>query len=162
MEDIDEELGALLDNYNNKFEGSGENHKRLEENQAIRNAFNELVENVIRPGMNKFSLLLSKKGFRCSILHEAGHQIGSITMSLNYKKLAYTEFISAIPPQIKFRIENMKISINESKFDPSGLGCSVVEGTYDIHQITESFINSKLKDFLISLFNREWKSYDFE
>ena len=45
---------------------------------------------------------------------------------------------------------------------PSGLGCSVMEGTYEIHQITESFINGKLKDFLISLFNREWKPYDFE
>ena len=83
MEDIDKELAALLDQYNNKFEGSVENHKRLEENQDIKNAFNELVENVIRPGMNKFSLLLSKKGFRCSIFHEAGHQTGSITMSLN-------------------------------------------------------------------------------
>lgn len=119
----DNKLGSLLDNYNNKFEGSGENHKRLEENQDIKNAFNELVENVIRPGMNKFSLLLAKKGFRCSILHETGHQIGFIPMSLNYKKSTYTEFIPPIPPQIKFRIENRKISINESKFDPSGLGC---------------------------------------
>ena len=71
MEDIDKELGALLDNYNNKFEGSGDNVKQLEENQDIKNAFNELVENIIRPGMNKFSLLLSKKGFRCSIFHES-------------------------------------------------------------------------------------------
>ena len=83
-------------------------------------------------------------------------------MSLSYKKLAHTEFFPPILPQIKFRIENRKISINESKFDPSGLGCSVVEGTYETHQITESFINSKIMDFLISLFNREWKSYDFE
>jgi hypothetical protein len=58
----DNELGSLLDYYNNKFEGSRENHKRLEENQDIKNTFNELVENVIRPGMNKFSLLLAKKG----------------------------------------------------------------------------------------------------
>jgi hypothetical protein len=162
MEDIDTELGALLDNYNNKFEKSGENHKRLEENQDIKNAFNALIENVIRPGMNKFSLMLSKKGFRCTIFHEAGHQIGSITMSLNYKKLDYTEIIPPVPPQIKFRIVNRQISITESKFDPSGLGCSVAEGTYGIHQITESFINGKLKDFLISLFNREWKPHDFE
>ena len=39
MEDIDKELGALLDQYNNKFEGSVENHKRLEENQDTKNAF---------------------------------------------------------------------------------------------------------------------------
>ena len=53
MEDIDKELGALLDQYNNKFEGSVENHKRLEENQDIKNAFNDLVENVIQPGLFK-------------------------------------------------------------------------------------------------------------
>ena len=104
--------------------------------------------------MNKFSLLLSEKGFRCSIFHEAGHQIGFITMSLIYKKLAYTELIPPIPPQIKFRIENRKVSINESKFDPSGLGCSVVEGTYEIHQITETFVKEKLSNFFKSLFDK--------
>ena len=44
MEDIDKVEAALLDQYNNKFEGSVENHKRLEENQDTKNAFNDLVD----------------------------------------------------------------------------------------------------------------------
>ena len=52
MEDIDKEVGALLDNYNKKFEETKINRQeRLKENQDFKNTFNQLAESVIKHDM---------------------------------------------------------------------------------------------------------------
>jgi hypothetical protein len=152
MADIEKELGPLLDNYNKKFEEKmTKRQEQVKDDQDFKNVFNQLVEDVIRPEMNKYCQLLEKKGLR-SILHESGHQV---ILSFTYKEAAFSEFITSILPYLELRIENRKISIYESKFDPSGLGCSAREGIYEINQITKSFIKEKLSSFLKSLFKRK-------
>jgi hypothetical protein len=146
MEDIENELGHLIDKYIKKYEESQQkNQEGLKENEHI---FNQLVENTIEPVMSKYSKLVKKKGFITSILHEAGHQLLSVTLRMYYKK----PLNSTLLPAIKFVWENRKISIYENKFDPFGLGCSVIEGTYENYQITESFVDDKVSKFLTALF----------
>ena len=146
MEDIENELGHLIDKYIKKYEESQQkNQEGLKENEHI---FNQLVENTIEPVMSKYSKLVKKKGFITSILHEAGHQLLSVTLRMYYKK----PLNSTLLPAIKFVLENRKISIYENKFDPFGLGCSVIEGTYENYQITESFVDDKVSKFLTALF----------
>jgi len=141
MEDIENELGHLIDKYIKKYEESQQkNQEGLKEDEHI---FNQLVENTIEPVMSKYSKLVKKKGFITSILHEAGHQLLSVTLRMYYKKPLNSNLL----PAIKFAWENRKISICENKFDPFGLGCSVIEGTYENYQITESFVDDKVSKF---------------
>ena len=167
MEDIDKEVGALLDNYNKKFEETKINRQeRLKENQDFKNTFNQLAESVIKHEMTKYVQLLEKKGFITSIFHETGHQIGSITLIFSYRGSSYPEFIPPIipvlKPALKFATQNRKISVYENKFGPSGSGCSSKEGTYETYQITESFVMEKLSNFFKSLLDKEWSLSDFE
>jgi hypothetical protein len=105
--------------------------------------------------MNKYCQFLGRKGFRTSIFHEPGHQV--MVLSFSYKESSYPE----IAPALKFAAENRKISIYESKFGPSGSGCSGKEGTYETYQITESFVEEKLSNFFKSLLDKEWHLSDF-
>lgn len=158
MEDIDKELGPLLDNYSKKFEEIKLNkQKQIKENQDFKNGFNQLVENVIIPEMNKYYLVFVDRGFGASILrssisHEAGHQPQSITLCFSDKRSSYPDLL----PAIKFVAEDRKISVYENKFDISGLGCSSKEGIYETYQITESFVKEKLSSFFKALFSKEY------
>jgi hypothetical protein len=102
MEDIEKELGPLIDNYIKRVEEStAKREKRSIENENFKNKFDQLVENVIRPEMYKISQLLVKRGFTSSILHESGHQVGSITLRFSYKESSSNEFIPALYPLVK-------------------------------------------------------------
>ena len=108
--------------------------------------------------MNKYAQLLDKKGFRSSIFHESGHQIG---LCFSYKKSSYSEFIPPLIPTLKFAAENGKVSVYEYKFGPSGFGYSSKEGSYETDQITASFVEEKLSNFFKSLFDKKWHFSDF-
>jgi hypothetical protein len=161
MEDIEKDLGPLIDNYIKKYEESNpKTEEWSNENENFKYTFNQLVENVIRPEMYEFYQFLDNKGFKSSIFHECGHQAGSITglisLSFSYKESS-NEFAPAILPALKvgIKLPGRKISISESKFDPSGFGCTTLEGTYDIDEITRSFVKEKLSKFFKTLFTTE-------
>ena len=158
MGGIEEQLGPLLDSYSKFEESNAKRQDQLRENQNFKNAFNQLAENIIRPEMNKYAQILDKKGFRSSIFHETGHQIGHLAMSLSfsYGKPLYSDFTPPLIPALKFAAENGKISVYENKFGPSGLSCSGKEGSYETYQITASFVEEKLLNFFKSLFDKKW------
>ena len=161
MEEVDKEIGTLLDNYIKKLEESKSNSQEQSiENQHLDNDFNRLGENVIIPVMNKYYTVFRDRGFGAVIIREGvtfpdEPPRQSIVFSFNQKKSPNSEFMPPVLPALKFVEENKKIAIYENKFDASGLGCCTKEGVYEIHQITEPFVNGKLSDFFKSFFNTD-------
>lgn len=161
MEAIEKKLGPLIDNYIQK---SGERAAKIQEwskeNEDFKNTFNQLVESVIRPEMYKVYQLLDNKGFKSSIFHESGHQVGSIVgligLSLSYKDSS-NEFVPSMFPTLRvgIKLPERKVFISESKFDACGFGCTTLEGTYEIDEITGTFVKEKLSNFFNTLFTTE-------
>jgi hypothetical protein len=165
MEDIEKELGPLLDTYNKKYEENKvTKQKKSEEIDDLKDRFNKLIEDVIKPEMNKFKGLLEKKGLTSSITVEPQNEWEkkqkdpSITFSFNYRNSSH----SSKPPSITFLGGSRTIDMFHQKWAPHGSGSAGKEESFNIDEITGDFIRSKMMGFFKELFDREWPSYDLE
>jgi hypothetical protein len=164
MEDIEKELGPLLDNYNKKYEEfKNDSERKVKETNEFEGQFKTLINTVIRPEMEKYKQLLDKRGFSSLIKVEPEHGFENkspkISLTFSYKK---TKSYATSHPSITFSADGKTIRMYENKFDPGGSGGSGERGSFEINQITPELVREKLNDFLRSLFSREWQSYDFE
>ena len=164
MEDIEKELGPLLDNYNQKYEEEkGNKEKEKQDSDDFKTAFRKLIENTIKPEMEKYKEFLKKKGLSASIIVEPEYpseiKDPKISFTFAYKHISRSQ---TSHPSISFSASDNKITKYEMNYEPTGSGSSGDRGNYDIDQVTPSFVHKILNDFLKGLFSKEWKSYDFE
>lgn len=118
-----------------------------------------MVENVIIPEINKYYLVFENTGsvllYYVPPVYYTKWDMKPIALSFSLNKSSYSEFMPSLIPSLKFVAENKKITIYENKFDASGLGRATLEGTYDIDEISGTFVKEKLSNFFKALFSTE-------
>ena len=174
MVNVDEELGSLLDRFNEsreKFKNEKENkEKRVSE---FKNEFESFATNKIKPIMIEYKKLLENKNIGCDVEEKSASEYrdsyssvtlrrdssSSIALIVDYKTEASSR--AAHKPEIRFYPKDESIIVYEQKFEPSGGGSAGVEGSYEKEMVTDDFVRSKIGDFLKEIFSKSWTEFDF-
>ena len=169
MVNVDEELGSLLDRFNE----SREKFKNEKENKAKRasefkNEFELFATNKIKPIMIEYKKLFENKNIGCDVEEKSASEYrdsyssvtlrrdsnSSIGLIVDYK--SETSSTAAHKPEIRFYPKDESVIIYEQKYDPGGKGSAGVEGSYEKERVTDDFIRSKIGDFLKEIFSKSW------
>ncbi|HEY7778394.1 MAG TPA: hypothetical protein VIA09_07625 [Nitrososphaeraceae archaeon] len=173
MAKIDEEIGSLLDRFNEsreKFKNEKENKvKRVSE---LKDEFELLATNKIKPIMIEYKKLLESKNIGCDVEETSGSEYrdsySSVVMKDSYPSIALivdykteTSSRATHKPEIRFYPKEESIIAYEKKFVPDGSGSEGVEGSYEKEKVTDDFIREKIRDFVKGTFSKEWTQNDF-
>ena len=159
MEDLDKELGPLIENFQNLVkEAKAKKLDVLRDNEDLKNEFNELSRHVIEPAMRKFVSYLESKDVNSSVDIQSeivGEKNPSIGFSLHLKLTHESRF-----PNIKFSLSGEKISVQEDRLMTKGeVNQDTILQYYDKELITVEFVKERLIRLIKSCFDKDWQSF---
>ena len=158
MEDLEKELGPLIENFQNLVRDAKEKKlDSLREDEDFKKEFNQLSKGVIEPVMRKFESYLQSKDVNSSVNIQSQIVAGknpSIEFSLHFKLTHESKY-----PNIKFSSSGERISIEEDGLMAKGeVRQDMMPEYYDKEEITEEFIKERLIRLIKSCFDKNWQS----
>ena len=159
MEDLEKELGPLIENFQNLVRDAKEKKlDSLREDEDFKKEFNQLSKGVIEPVMRKFESYLQSKDVNSSVNIQSQIVAGknpSIEFSLHFKLTHESKY-----PNIKFSSSGERISIEEDGLMAKGeVRQDMMPEYYDKEEITEEFIKERLIRLIKSCFDKNWQSF---
>ena len=159
MEDLEKELGPLIENFQNLVRDAKEKKlDSLREDEDFKKEFNQLSKGVIEPVMRKFESYLQSKDVNSSANIQSQIVAGknpSIEFSLHFKLTHESKY-----PNIKFSSSGERISIQEDGLTAKGeVRQDMMPEYYDKEEITEEFIKERLIRLIKSCFDKNWQSF---
>lgn len=159
MEDLDKELGPLIENFRNLVKEAKEKKlDALRDDEDLKNEFNEMSRRVIEPAMRKFENYLASKDVNSSVDIQSevvGEKNPSIGFNLHLKLTHQSRF-----PNIKFSLSGEKISVQEDRLMTKGeVNQDMILQYYDKEVITEEFVKERLMRLIKSCFDKDWQSF---
>ena len=159
MEDLEKELGPLIENFQNLVRDAKEKKlDSLREDEDFKKEFNQLSKGVIEPVMRKFESYLQSKDVISSVNIQSQIVAGknpSIEFSLHFKLTHESKY-----PNIKFSSSGERISIQEDGLTAKGeVRQDMMPEYYDKEEITEEFIKERLIRLIKSCFDKNWQSF---
>lgn len=159
MEDLEKELGPLIENFQNLVRDAKEKKlDSLREDEDFKKEFNQLSKGVIEPVMRKFESYLQSKDVISSVNIQSQIVAGknpSIEFSLHFKLTHESKY-----PNIKFSSSGERISIEEDGLMAKGeVRQDMMPEYYDKEEITEEFIKERLIRLIKSCFDKNWQSF---
>lgn len=159
MEDLDKELGQLIENFQNLVkEAKAKKLDALRDDEDLKNEFNELSRHVIEPAMRKFESYLESKNVNSSVDIQSeivGEKNPSIGFSLHLKLTHESRF-----PNIIFSLSGEKISVQEDRLMTKGeVNQDTILQYYDKELITGEFVKERLMRLIKSCFDKDWQSF---
>ena len=159
MEDLDKELGPLIENFRNLVkEARAKKLEALRNDEGLKNEFKEMSRRVIEPAMRKFESYLESKDVNSSVDIQSevvGEKNPSIAFSLHLKLTHQSRF-----PNIKFSLSGEKISVQEERLMTKGeVNQDTILQYYDKEVITEEFVKDRLMRLIKSCFDNDWQSF---
>ena len=159
MEDLEKELGPLIENLQNLVRDAKEKKlDSLREDEDFKKEFNQLSKGVIEPVMRKFESYLQSKDVNSSVNIQSQIVAGknpSIEFSLHFKLTHESKY-----PNIKFSSSGERISIQEDGLTAKGeVRQDMMPEYYDKEEITEEFIKKRLIRLIKSCFDKNWQSF---
>ena len=159
MEDLEKELGPLIENLQNLVRDAKEKKlDSLREDEDFKKEFNQLSKGVIEPVMRKFESYLQSKDVISSVNIQSQIVAGknpSIEFSLHFKLTHESKY-----PNIKFSSSGERISIQEDGLTAKGeVRQDMMPEYYDKEEITEEFIKERLIRLIKSCFDKNWQSF---
>lgn len=159
MEDLDKELGPLIENFRNLVKEAKEKKlDALRDDEDLKNEFNEMSRRVIEPTMRKFENYLASKDVNSSVDIQSevvGEKNPSIGFNLHLKLTHQSRF-----PNIKFSLSGEKISVQEERLmTKGGVNQDTILQYYDKQVITEEFVKERLMRLIKSCFDKDWQSF---
>ena len=159
MEDLDKELGPLIENFQNLVkEAKAKKLDALRDDEDLKNEFNKLSRHVIEPAMRKFQSYLESKDVNSSVDIQSeivGEKNPSIGFSLHLKLTHESRF-----PNIKFSLSGEKISVQEDRLMTKGeVNQDTILQYYDKELITGEFVKERLMRLIKSCFDKDWQSF---
>ena len=159
MEDLDKELGPLIENFRNLVKEAKEKKlDALRDDEDLKNEFNEMSRRVIEPAMRKFENYLASKDVNSSVDIQSevvGEKNPSIGFNLHLKLTHQSRF-----PNIKFSLSGEKISVQEERLMTKGeVNQDTILQYYDKEVITEEFVKERLMRLIKSCFDKDWQSF---
>ncbi|TLX89060.1 MAG: hypothetical protein E6K94_11130 [Thaumarchaeota archaeon] len=159
MEDLEKELGPLIENFQNLVRDAKEKKlDSLREDEDFKKEFNQLSKGVIEPVMRKFESYLQSKDVNSSVNIQSQIVAGknpSIEFSLHFKLTHESKY-----PNIKFSSSGERISIQEDGLTAKGeVRQDMMPEYYDKEEITEEFIKERLIRLIKSCFDKNWQSF---
>jgi len=158
VEDLEKELGPLIENFQNLVRDAKEKKlDSLREDEDFKKEFNQLSKGVIEPVMRKFESYLQSKDVNSSVNIQSQIVAGknpSIEFSLHFKLTHESKY-----PNIKFSSSGERISIQEDGLTAKGeVRQDMMPEYYDKEEITEEFIKERLIRLIKSCFDKNWQS----
>lgn len=159
MEDLDKELGPLIENFRNLVKEAKEKKlDALRDDEDLKNEFNEMSRRVIEPTMRKFENYLASKDVNSSVDIQSevvGEKSPSIGFNLHLKLTHQSRF-----PNIRFSLSGEKISVQEDRLMTKGeVNQDTILQYYDKQVITEEFVKERLMRLIKSCFDKDWQSF---
>ena len=159
MEDLEKELGPIIENFQNLVRDAKEKKlDSLREDEDFKKEFNQLSKGVIEPVMRKFESYLQSKDVNSSVNIQSQIVAGknpSIEFSLHFKLTHESKY-----PNIKFSSSGERISIEEDGLMAKGeVRQDMMPEYYDKEEITEEFIKERLIRLIKSCFDKNWQSF---
>ncbi|MGE5685115.1 MAG: hypothetical protein ACM3ZS_08220 [Nitrososphaerota archaeon] len=159
MEDLDKELGPLIENFRNLVKEAKEKKlDALRDDEDLKNEFNEMSRRIIEPAMRKFENYLASKDVNSSVDIQSevvGEKNPSIGFNLHLKLTHQSRF-----PNIKFSLSGEKISVQEDRLMTKGeVNQDMILQYYDKEVITEEFVKERLMRLIKSCFDKDWQSF---
>ncbi len=159
MEDLDKELGPLIENFRNLVKEAKEKKlDALRDDEDLKNEFNEMSRRVIEPAMRKFENYLASKDVNSSVDIQSevvGEKNPSIGFNLHLKLTHQSRF-----PNIRFSLSGEKISVQEDRLMTKGeVNQDTILQYYDKQVITEEFVKERLMRLIKSCFDKDWQSF---
>jgi hypothetical protein len=115
--------------------------------EAIIEAFDRLVRDVIRPAMEEIGAELERRGQEYEILIAPGQQI---TMHLYPPVLRRSAYTTSCSPYVSFwrDASTESIHIAQSTLTPNGQGCAEIMDTLPLDQVTRHYVEAQICDVL--------------
>lgn len=159
MEDLDKELGPLIENFRNLVKEAKEKKlDALRDDEDLKNEFNEMSRRVIEPAMRNFENYLASKDVNSSVDIQSevvGEKNPSIGFNLHLKLTHQSRF-----PNIRFSLSGDKISVQEDRLMTKGeVNQDTTLQYYDKQVITEEFVKERLMRLIKSCFDKDWQSF---
>lgn len=159
MEELEKELGPLIENFQNLVKGAKEKKiDSLREDEDFKKEFNQLSKDVIEPVMRKFESYLKSKDVNSSVNIQSQIVAGknpSIEFSLHLKLTYESRY-----PNIRFSLSGEKISLQEDRLTTKGeVSQDMIPEYYDKELITEEFVKERLIRLIKSCFDKDWHSF---
>ncbi len=159
MEDLDKELGPLIENFRNLVKEAKEKKlDALRDDEDLKNEFNEMSRRVIEPAMRNFENYLASKDVNSSVDIQSevvGEKNPSIGFNLHLKLTHQSRF-----PNIRFSLSGEKISVQEDRLMTKGeVNQDTTLQYYDKQVITEEFVKERLMRLIKSCFDKDWQSF---
>ncbi len=159
MEDLEKELGPLIENFQNLVrDAKAKKLDSLRDDEDFKKEFNQLSKDVIEPVMRKFESYLQSKDVNSSVNIQSQIVAGknpSIEFSLHFKLTHESKY-----PNIKFSSSGERISIQEDGLMAKGeVRQDMMPEYYDKEEITEEFIKERLIRLIKSCFDKNWQSF---
>jgi hypothetical protein len=159
VEDLEKELGPLIENFQNLVkDAKAKKIDSLREDEDFKKEFNQLSMDVIQPMMRKFESYLKSKDVNSSVNIQSQIVAGknpSIEFSLHFKLTHESRY-----PNIKFSSSGKKISFQEERLMAKGeVRQDMMPEYYDKEQVTEEFVKERLIRLIKSCFDKNWQSF---
>jgi hypothetical protein len=159
VEDLEKELGPLIENFQNLVkDAKAKKLDSLREDEDFKKEFNQLSKDVIEPVMRKFESYLKSKDVNSSVNIQSQIVAGknpSIEFSLHFKLTHESRY-----PNIKFSSSGKKISFQEERLMAKGeVRQDMMPEYYDKEQVTEEFVKERLIRLIKSCFDKNWQSF---
>lgn len=159
MEDLEKELGPLIENFQNLVkDAKAKKLDALREDEDLKKEFNKLSQDIIEPVMRKFESYLASKDVNSSVHIQSEIVAGknpSVEFSLHLKLTYESKY-----PNVKFSLSGEKISVQEERLmTVDEVRQDLTPEYYDKEQITEEFIKERLIRLIKSCFDKDWQSF---
>ncbi len=158
MEDLEKELGPLIENFQNLVKDAKAKKLDSLREEDLKKEFNKLSQHVIEPVMRKFESYLASKDVNSSVHIQSEIGAGknpSVEFSLHLKLTHESKY-----PNIKFSLSGEKISVQEDRMMTiDEVRQDMTPEYYDKEQITEEFIKERLIRLIKSCFDKDWQSF---
>jgi hypothetical protein len=159
VEDLEKELGPLIENFQNLVkDAKAKKLDALREDEDLKKEFNRLSQHVIEPVMRKFESYLASKDVNSSVHIQSEIVAGknpSVKFSLHLKLTHESKY-----PNVKFSLSGEKISVQEERLmTVDEVRQDLTPEYYDKEQITEEFIKERIIRLIKSCFDKDWQSF---
>ena len=159
MEDLEKELGPLIENFQNLVkDAKAKKLDALREDEDLKKEFNKLSQDIIEPVMRKFESYLASKDVNSSVHIQSEIVAGknpNVEFSLHLKLTYESKY-----PNVKFSLSGEKISVQEERLmTVDEVRQDLTPEYYDKEQITEEFIKERLIRLIKSCFDKDWQSF---
>lgn len=157
MEDLEKELGPLIDNFQKLVkDAKAKKLDALRDDEDLKKEFNKLSRYVIEPEMRKFESYLESKDINSSVHIQSeteARKNPSVAFSLHLKLTHESKY-----PNIKFSLSGEKILVQEDRMMIVGqVRQDLPPEYYDKERITGEFIEKRLIRLIKSCFDKDWQ-----